>query len=333
MSHMKSYLGLYLLVLAACSTPALAQQRQTRPLVIPAEINGQVRYAVGGAPADKILVAVEQFNGGLINQILTDRTGKFQFTGLTPAQYIVTVHSQGYQEVRQSVDLSTTTRAYLQLQLVADRLGAASNGAGTKTIDSSIPPEAQKEFEKGRAELLEEKKLESGAAHLEKAVAAYPKYLDAHLLLANAYVETHNLEKAERAAQAAIAIDAKQSAAHFTLGEVYRRQQKYPQAEQAIQEGLKLDPKSSQGHFALAEVYYAQGDLAKAGPQVGTALQLKPDFAEAHLLAGNILLKARQLEGALQMFQEYLRLQPKGPAAAQTKDVVEKIKKALAEKK
>ncbi len=33
------------------------------------------------------------------------------------------------------------------------------------------------------------------------------------------------------------------------------------------------------------------------------------------------------------MFQEYLRLQPNGPAAAQTKEVVEKIKKALAEKK
>jgi tetratricopeptide (TPR) repeat protein len=263
---------------------------------------------------------------------LTDRTENLSFAIFRRPSIQLPFGQPGYREVKQAVDLQTMTRSYLQLQLVAENPGVPPPTAA-KTVEVGIPAEAQKEFDKGKAELLEEKKLESGTAHLEKAVAVYPKYLEAHLLLANAYVESRNFEKAEKEAQSAIAIDPKQPASHFTLGEVYRRQQKYPQAEQAIQEGLKLDPKSSQGHFALAEVYYAQGDLAKAGPQVGTALQLKPDFAEAHLLAGNILLKARQLEGALQMFQEYLRLQPNGPAAAQTKDVVEKIKKALAEKK
>jgi len=320
------------LIVAVSTCSALAQ---TRSASAPVQITGQVRYAAGGAPADKVLVACEQYSGGgLVGQILTDRTGKFEFRDIPPAVYTITIRAPGYREVKQAVDLQTMTRTYLQLQLVAENPSVPPpTPTAAKTVEGGIPLEAQKEFDKGKAELLEEKKLESGTAHLEKAVAAYPKYLEAHLLLANAYVESRNFEKAEKEAQSAIAIDPKQPASHFTLGEVYRRQQKYSQAEQAIQEGLKLDPKSSQGHFALAEVYYAQGDLAKAGPQIGTALQLKPDFAEAHLLAGNILLKARQPEGALQMFQEYLRLQPKGPAAAQTKEVVEKIKKALAEKK
>ncbi len=33
------------------------------------------------------------------------------------------------------------------------------------------------------------------------------------------------------------------------------------------------------------------------------------------------------------MYEEYLRLEPKGQYAAQTREMVEKIKKALAEKK
>jgi hypothetical protein len=33
------------------------------------------------------------------------------------------------------------------------------------------------------------------------------------------------------------------------------------------------------------------------------------------------------------MFEEYLRLAPKGPLANETRDLVEKIKKALADKK
>jgi cytochrome c-type biogenesis protein CcmH/NrfG len=316
-------------VILLSSTAIIAQ---TKSGVAPIEITGQVRYAAGGAPADKVLVTCEQYSGGgMIGQILTDRTGKFQFRNIPPAVYTITVRAPGYRDVKETADLQTMTRTYLQLQLVADNPGPSPNS--TKTVESGIPAEAQKEFEKGKTELLEEKKIESGVAHLEKAVAAYPKYLEAHLLLSNAYVESNNFEKAAKEAQSAIALDPKQPAGHFTLGEVYRRQQKYPQAEQTIQEGLKLDPKSSQGHFALAQVYYAQGDLAKAGPQIGTALQLKPDFAEAHLLAGNILLKARKPEGALQMFQEYLRLAPNGASAPQAREVVEKIKKALAEKK
>jgi cytochrome c-type biogenesis protein CcmH/NrfG len=305
---------------------------QTRGAAAPVEITGQVRYAAGGAPADNVLVTCEIYSGGgLIGQILTDRSGKFDFRNLSPAIYTVSVKAAGYREVKQNADLQTMTRSYLQVQLVAENPSTPT--APGRIVDSGVGSVAQAEFEKGKTELLEEKKLESGIGHLEKAVAADPKYLDARLLLANAYVETGNWEKAEKHAQSAIGIDPKQPAGYLTLGEVYRRQQKYQQAEQTLQEVLKLDPKSVQGHFELAQVYFAQGDLAKAGPQIGTVLQLKPDFAEAHLLAGNILLKARQPEGALQMFQEYLRLQPNGPAAAQTKDVVEKIKKALAEKK
>jgi tetratricopeptide (TPR) repeat protein len=307
---------------------------QTRSGAAPVEITGQVRYAAGGAPADNVLVSCDAYSGGgLIGQVLTDRSGKFDFRNLSPAIYIVSVKAPGYKEIKQTADLQTMTRSYLQLQLVAENPGIAPALGPGKVVDSGGASVAQREFEKGRSELLEEKKLDSGIAHLEKAIAADPKYLDAHLLLANAYVETGNWEKAEKQAQRAISIDPKQTAGYLTLGEVYRRQQKYPQAEQTLLEGLKVDPKSYQGHFELAQVYFAQNDLAKAGPHVGTALQLKPDFAEAHLLAGNILLKARQLEGALQMFQEYLRLQPNGPAAAQTKEVIEKIKKALAEKK
>src|SRR5262245_87710 len=79
--------------------------------------------------------------------------------------------------------------------------------------------------------------------------------------------------------------------------------------------------------------YYDRDDLAKAGPEVGQAIRLKPDFAEAHLLAGNILLRARQPENALQMFEQYLRLEPSGAFAAQARELVARIKQALGENK
>jgi tetratricopeptide (TPR) repeat protein len=69
--------------------------------------------------------------------------------------------------------------------------------------------------------------------------------------------------------------------------------------------------------------------LEKAYDQVNQALTLKPDLAGAHLLKGNLLLKVRRAKDAQTEFEEYLRLEPKGQFAQQTRVIVEKIKKAL----
>ncbi len=318
-------------MIGATLTPAYCQP--TRHLPMGVEINGQVRYAVGGGPVDKALVRVENFSGGLAGQVLTDRTGKFSFSGITPAIYTITIRMQGFQEIKRQIDLQTTTRDYQQYQLVAEKSGNPVNTDSAKVIDARIPVEAQKEYDTGRVELIEQKKIDSGIAHLEKAVKLYPNYTEAHLLLGTAYMDGQQFDKAEREIRRVLEIDPKTAAAHFTLGEIYRRQKKYDTAEKVLQEGLKLEPRSPQGHLNLGRVYFDKGDIPRAGTEVGQALQLKPDFAEAYLFAGNLFLRAHKAENALQMFEQYLRLEPKGQFAPQTREMVEKIKKALAEKK
>jgi tetratricopeptide (TPR) repeat protein len=322
------------IALVSLAGASIAQvPNSSRPAPVMVEIQGQVRFAQGGAPAEKVLVRLEGFGSGVNGQMLTDSSGKFRFSGLGQAQYVVTVRAPGYREARQNVDLQTTPRAYLQFQLVPEKTEPIAPAGSAATININIPPEARKEFEQGRTILLEEKNAEKAIPHLEKAVNLYPNFAEAHLLLGTAYLDGKQWEKAERELKKALEIDSKTMAAYLTLGEVYRRQQKYAEAEKVLQDGLRLDPKSHQGHFALGQVYFAKGAIAKAGPEVGQALQLKPDYAEAYVLAGNLFLRARNAQNALQMFEEYLRLEPKGPLAAQTREMVEKIKKAMAEKK
>jgi len=64
---------------------------------------------------------------------------------------------------------------------------------------------------------------------------------------------------------------------------------------------------------------------------VRRALELNPRHARAHLLAGNLLLKARKPQEALQHFEEYLTLDPKGALAESTKALVQKLKQAIAQ--
>jgi tetratricopeptide (TPR) repeat protein len=284
--------------------------------------------AQGARPAEFILVRLESFGGGLIGEATTDRSGKFTFTGLAPDIYIVSVRTPGYREVQQQVDLRTQITDYLQLQLVAADQPSSIRRAGL--IDVSTPKNAIAEFEKGRHALLEANNNQEGILHLENALKIYPQYLEAMLMLGTAYMDNKEWDKAESTLRQVLTLESKTTAAHFALGELYLRQKKYAEAEKYMLAGVKLDAKSVPGHYMLGRLYYELGDLAKAGPHVGTALQLNPTFAKGHLLAGNILLHARQAQNALAEFEEYLRLEPKGEFSEQTKEIVRKLRQALA---
>lgn len=297
------------------------------------QLHGQVRYAEGGRPAFQILVRLERFDGGVAGQQQTDRSGKFIFSGLRPLTYILTIHTAGYEDIHQQVELVTKTTDYVILTLKSDGSSRAAPLGPAVILDVKAPLDARREFEKGRAALLENGKAEEGIARLEKAISIYPNFLEAHLMLGTAYLDARQLDKAENTLRKALELNSKRPEAYFALGEVYRQRKQYAEAEKVLRDGLKLGDRVWQGHYILGRVYLEMGDHIKAGPQIGLAIQLKPDLAEAHLLAGNILLRAHKPDDALVEFQEYLRLAPKGEFSSQAQELVKKIKRALADKK
>jgi tetratricopeptide (TPR) repeat protein len=331
MSRLASRTLIIFVLLIAASSSSYAQRAAGQPIT--GQINGQVRYAQGGTPAFNVLVSCESVGGGLVGQEQTDRNGKFRFSGLKPNQYNVIIHMVGYQDEQQTVDLQTSSTAYLQFQLRTGGARSARLNASPLVIDSKVPAAAREEFERGRAALIDENRMEKGITHLEKAISLYPDFPEAEIMLGTAYMDTRQWDKAESALRRAIEINPNLAVAYFALGELYRQQKKYAEAERVLRDGLKLEDKSWRGHLTLGRVYLDMGTIAKAGPHVGTALRLKPDLAEGHLLAGNILLRAHQPENALVEFEEYLRLSPKGAFSTQTRELVQKIKKGLAEKK
>ena len=213
-------------------------------------------------------------------------------------------------------------------------------------VDANVPAAAKKELDLATTLSSSGKKadVEGAVPHLEKAVAIYPKFVEAQLRLGTAYMDLQQWDKAERALRKTIEIDPKAANAYFALGEVYLRQKKYDQAEKALQDGFAIETRSAQAHLTLARVYWEKVSgvkdeamwrppLEKSYEEVKQALALDPNLAAAHLLKGNLLFKVRRAEDALHEYEEYLRLDPKGESAEQTRALVERIKKALAEQK
>ena len=130
----------------------------------------------------------------------------------------------------------------------------------------------------------------------------------------------------------AISLDPKLSDAYLELGAVYNQTKDFPKAETALTKGLELSPDAGGGHYELAKTYWAMGRWQDAAPHATAAVASLPNLAPPHVLLGNILLRKNDLAGALHEYQEYLRLDPNGSMAQGTRDMVEKVQKALEKK-
>jgi tetratricopeptide (TPR) repeat protein len=319
------------ILLLLIAHPVLAQRdRDSYVSGVSIEISGQVKLPEGGPQARNITVRLERFSGGILDQMATDANGKFRFSNLQRGYYTISVNAPGYKQTQQQADLQVVTRTYLVIELIPDNQNADASQPAS-VIDARVPRQAQEEFAKGLA-ALQDKKVKDALPHLTKAINLYPEFFEAQFTLGTAYMDALQWKDAETSLRRALEIKPESTSVLILLGEVYRREKQYADAEKVLQDGLKLEETSWQAHFTLAHVYWEKNEILKAAPHVGRTLQLKPDYPDAHLLAGNLFVRLNLPERALMEYEEYLRLTPKGEMAEQTRQLTQKIKKALAAK-
>lgn len=296
------------------------------------EITGQISSPDGRKKIEFVSVRLERAGGSLVDQRTTDSMGRFRFSRLNPGQYVVSAKSPGFTVAPQAVDLSRfIPRAFLLLQLTPDTSLFSSKVARAGVINANIPEKARKEMDKAQ-EALADKKTEDGTLHLQKAISLFPDFFEAKMLLGSTYMDSGQLSKAEDAFLTVLKIEPKSTLPMISLGELHRRQKNYPKAEQVLQEALKLDDEAWVGHYTLARVYWENNDIVNAGRQIGRTIQLNPQFAEGHLLGGNVFMRIGMPQNALVEYEEYLQLAPTGAMAANTKELVAKLRKSFPKK-
>jgi cytochrome c-type biogenesis protein CcmH/NrfG len=341
---MKPQIGTLLLILASVILSAGQNPRtlsthpppdETRRQRV-AEIHGQVRLP-DGTPA----AGVRVFARGSTNaDAKTDSLGKFQIIQLVPGMYDVYVQAVGYLPVRQRVDLETGRGTFVDITLrgnaAAGRTTVQSQPAPipvpvvTPTpVDSPVPENARKSYEDAQRALATANDINAAVALLKTAVSEYPQYTQAYLLMGGAYSSQQNWDEAHGAFQKAVELEPKNANAWIGLGAVDNEKNNFSEAETHLLKAVELAPESADAHFELGRAYYGEGRWQSAEEQLAKANQLRPDDAQQHAFMGNILLREHNAQAALQQFQEVLRLDPNGPLAGPTRQMVERLQTTL----
>lgn len=307
------------------ATTVAAQQR---------EVAGFVRAANTNQAVEGTIVSLQSDIGEHINQINVEGNGYFSFSSLNPGVYYVAARAPGYKETRSRADLFSSRRVSVHMMLQPDPKAAPPPAVPpAATIDERIlriPEPARKEYQKGNELLMVQKDAKGSIEHFKKALKLFPEFPEAQMLIGTAYMDMKKWSDAQKALEKAIEMDGKLGAAHLALGSCLNAQGNFAAAEKPLLRGLELESNAGPGHWELGRVYWTMQRWPEAETHARKAVELAPALAPAHLLMGNVLLQKRDALGALAQFKEYLRLDPEGPFAATTRDVVGKLERAVA---
>jgi cytochrome c-type biogenesis protein CcmH/NrfG len=114
------------------------------------------------------------------------------------------------------------------------------------------------------------------------------------------------------------------------LAALYYNAGRYDDAIQVLQRGREVAPQDEEIPALIGQIYSQQAQaekgekqkelLKKAGDAFAASAEAEPDNADAYLLAGQAYDQAGQPADAIEYYNGYLDLEPKGEQAKQVKD-------------
>src|SRR5260370_17557024 len=240
--------------------PVLAILLLFAPEVHAQRRGGSVDVRVGDAadesPIPKADIRLYVFgDGNFSRQGYADAGGRYTFLGVAAGAYTVVVQEIDYATASERVEVfpGETTPVFISLRRRV-KTPQAKPGRGVSSAALSIPREAQKEFEAGRASLATDPSV--SIPHFLKAIELYPKFAEAHVFMAAAYLKLKKREDAIRATDQAIQADPAFSQARTLRGRLWLEDSEFNKAEASLKESLRLDPPAQDASLQLHPCYY-----------------------------------------------------------------------------
>jgi tetratricopeptide (TPR) repeat protein len=342
---------LFSLAGAALGQVGIQGPQTPRPRQDSYSIRGKI---ISGSSRDgdmRVEVRLERTTLQIVQTAYTDSIGNFEFRNLSPGTYWVGVNVEGFEPVRQSVELynnmaSSNLSIFLNRAPVERPRLSAIDAADRDTVDISqmkenFPRKAIQNFDKA----LEEKKKGQNAKAillLEEAVQLAPTFFHAHNNLGILYQSAKRYDEAEKSYRRARELNQKSAEPLTNLGSLFIEQSdlRKPDGEDvvgkllddaldALEQAVKLDPRSSAAYYYLGAANYKSSFYEEAEAALTKAVNLEPNIGLIRLMLANVYLKQGKWREVIETLDTYLQLNPKASDRAAIEETRDRIQRGL----
>ncbi|HEX7314625.1 MAG TPA: tetratricopeptide repeat protein [Pyrinomonadaceae bacterium] len=293
-------------------------------------------YLPSGRKLDRRLrVRLSGVRGGE-NSTLTDDNGAFTFRRLTAGTYTLTVEGgREFETASETVDVFDGPRRTdqpgqvytVQIRLAEKR--AAPDPARPGVVSATpepVPAEARARYDKALAASAsgDHKKA---VKELKAALEIHPRFPLALNELGAQHMRLGQLDDAAGAFDAAVKLAPDEPVLRINYGILLIRQKKYAVAEEQLARAVALDAANAAARVHHGHALIRLGRGAEAETELLHAVKLGgPSTPLAHRYLGALYFERGDDARAAAALEEYLRLAPDAPDAAQVRAILAGLK-------
>lgn len=341
---------LALIVLAAAATTALAQGGGGNNPNSPNRnsggsthtIRGKIFMPSGNLPEQRIRVVLEVSTGGVAGETFSDSVGNFEFRGLANGTYRIKVptDTRTYEESQESVELYGTFNRTFAVQVylkekASDNAFRTNNKILSVAELQEVPKPARKLYEQS-VKLARDSKPTEAVVKLQEALKIFPDYLHALNKLGEQQMAMSQTAEAQATFERAIAVNTKYALPHINLGILHVNQKRYAEAITELETGNQHDDSYPMGHLNLGIALMSKPspDYDRAEKELLRAMSMgKRDFVYVRKYLFNLHVRRQMMDKAAEQLEAYLKEAPEAPDAAGVRQMLDKVKKTIAQQK
>ena len=193
--------------------------------------------------------------------------------------------------------------------------GLIDSGA-VSALDLAAPARAVNEFNQASS-MLRGQQSQDAIGHLQKAIAAYPKFVSAHNYLGLAYLDVDDAARAKSEFETAASLDQKFAGSFLNLGRLALSQNNYVTAGSNLEKAATLLPNDPRILTALAYAQNGTHQYHQAIETVGRVHALQhPGMGNAHYVAAVAAIALNDFPIAQSELSLFLQEDPANPLAA-----------------
>lgn len=169
---------------------------------------------------------------------------------------------------------------------------------------------------------MREKALEE----YRRVLAVNPTSAITHNNMGNILIDEGHLDEGISKFKEAILLKPNYYDAHFNLGLAYFKKALFDASIDEFRLAIHYEPDHAEAHSCLGTVYANKGLFDRAIGEIEEALRLKPNYPNAYKNLGIIYLNYKKdIQKALYLFREFLRLDPNNKEAGVIRKIIEEL--------